>query len=643
LIIATAGHIDHGKTALVQALTGVNSDRLPEEQRRGMSIDLGFAYTEFSGVRIGIVDVPGHEKFVRNMLAGVTAVDCALLVVAADDGPMPQTREHLDILSLLDVDRAVVALTKIDRVDAQRIDEVTADIIEMLSTTRLAGASVHPVCAPRDEGLDALTEALLAGHNPELPTDNTHNFRLAVDRSFTVTGAGLVVTGHIFSGTVNVDDHLIVSPDGTEVRVRGLHANDNHAQTAHAGQRCALNLTGQQARREGVARGRWLVAEPGFAPTNRFDARVRVLASHSGGLKHWTPVHLHLGTQDITARVATLEGEVIEPGEEALVRISTDRPIAAWTGDRFILRDQSARNTLAGGTVLDALPPQRGRSHQWRIGYLNAVNPAAPAAALASQTRARATGVGIDDFSRGWNLTDERLEMLLNETNLTIIGTGDDRMAVDEDHWASLRDRCLGALGKWHEAHPERAGMERERLRAAIEQRVSPALLDAAVASLRTDGALRVRGHLIGLPDHRARLGHGDQTLWERVLPYLEHETDKPPTMPDLAKMLELDSADLRQMAERATGAGLLAHVSGNRFFTLGRLRQLAIVAEQLAHNTEDGAFSAAAFRDASGIGRNVTIELLEYFDRVGLTRRLGNVRKLRRSASAVAEEQWGT
>lgn len=642
MILATAGHIDHGKTALVEALTGINSDRLPEERERGMSIDLGFAYTDFGATRVGIVDVPGHERFVRNMLAGVTAVDCAVLVIAADDGPMPQTREHLDILDLLGVQRGVVALTKIDRVSQERVIEVSEEVSTLLAGTVLDAAPVLPVCAPQGLGLEALRDALLDGGERTADTTIEHNFRLAIDRSFTVTGAGLVVTGHVFSGQVAVDDHLMVTPDGTEVRVRGLHANDQDAETANAGQRCALNLTGQQARREGVNRGRWLVAEPGFAPTTRFDARVRVLGSVAGGLAHWTPVHLHLGTQDVTARVATLQSEGIGPNATELVRIVLDRPIAAWTGDRFILRDQSAQRTLAGGTVLDALPPQRGRSHAWRIQWLTGVSPDRPADALGTRGAAQSTGVAIDDFSRGWNLTPPALEALLKASSLAVLGTGQGRMAMDASRWDELRAACVSAIGRWHEDYPDRAGVERERLRAALGLRVAPALLDAAVASLRRDGEIRIRGNLLGLPDHRARLGHGDQQLWDRVLPYLERETDKPPTMPDLARLLELDSAEVRAMAERAVGAGLLAHVTGNRFFTLGRLRQLAHVAEDLANGTDDGAFSAAAYRDASGIGRNVTIELLEYFDRIGLTRRLGNTRKMRRPAGIVADEHWG-
>ena len=643
MIIATAGHIDHGKTALVRALTGTDSDRLPEEKRRGMSIDLGFAYTEMGGKRVGVVDVPGHEKFVRNMLAGVTAVDCALLVVAADDGPMPQTQEHLDIIDLLNVSRGVVALTKVDRVNQTRIEEATAEIRELLDGTVLANSPIVPVCAPEGQGIEDLTEVLINADIEGQARNSTNNFRLAVDRSFHITGAGLVVTGHIFSGQVALDDQLIVSPDGTQVRVRSINANDQSAEQATAGQRCALNLTGPGARREGVERGRWLVGADSYAPTQRFDARIRVLKSYDKPFVHWTPVHLHLGTQDVTARVATLEGESIECGTEGLVRITTDKPIAGWVGDRFILRDQSARRTLAGGTILDAQPPQRGRSHSERIRYLADVDVMDPSAALGALAASRAGGVALNEFGQSWNLTTDALQSLVRDAQMDVIGSGDSQIAMDSEHWGALRTGCVKAISNWHERHPERAGIERERLRSNLEQRVAPALLDAAIASLRIGGDIRVRGHLIGLPDHRARLGLSDQKLWERVLPHLDIDTDKPPTLPDLAKALDLDAGELRAMAERAVGAGLLAHITGNRFFTLSRLRALALIAEKVANNADEGAFTAAQYRDASGIGRNVTIELLEYFDRVGLTHRLGNVRKLRRRAEVVAAEHWAT
>ncbi|NKC10869.1 MAG: selenocysteine-specific translation elongation factor [Gammaproteobacteria bacterium] len=642
MIIATAGHIDHGKTLLVQALTGVNSDRLPEEKQRGMSIDLGFAYRDFGdGEVLGLVDVPGHERFIRNMLAGVIAVDCALLVVAADDGPMPQTREHLDILDLLGVERGIVALTKIDRVNAARIEQATDDIKVMLAGTSLADAHIEPVCAPTGEGIEALTAKVRAFGKVLRAGQADNNFRLAIDRAFTVPGAGLVVTGHVFSGHVSVDDRLIISPNGGEVRVRGLHADDRMASAAGPGERCALNLAGQSVRRERVKRGQWAVAEPAHAPTQRLDTKLRVLPNETRALRHWTPVHVHLGTQDLTARIATLEGETIEPGEQKLVRLMLDRPAAAWVGDRFIVRDQSAQRTLGGGHVLDPLPPARGRSHSQRIGYLRAVIPSQPANALTRLTAIQPSGVELDPYARGWNLPPEAVARTLEESGLDVLGSAYKRLIMDADHWANIRKAVVNSIGQWLDKHPERTGIERERLRRALPMRVSPALLEAAIAALRASNQITVQGPLLTRPGHRAQLPPADQALWNKIRPYLERATDKPPTLPDLAKSLSLDPMRLRAMAERAVGAGILAHVNANRFFTLPRLRELAHMAEQLANQHSTEGFTAAAFRDVSGIGRNATIELLEYFDRVGLTRRIGNIRRLQQPAQAVIAKHW--
>jgi len=641
MIIATAGHIDHGKTCLVEALTGVHSDRLPEEQRRGMSIDLGFAYASLTPeLAVGFVDVPGHEKFVRNMLAGVTAVDCALLVVAADDGPMPQTREHLDILDLLGIRHGVVALTKIDRVDSDRVDEVQTDIQNLLARTTLAGADIIPVCAPEGVGIDELKLAL-SRHSGRTVPRTEDGFRLAIDRSFSLSGAGLVVTGHVFSGAINVDDTVLITPQGVEARVRGIHANDKPAERGTAGERCALNLAGAGIRREQVQRGQWVVAEGSHAPTQRLDARVHVPGTAAKPLTHWTPVHFHLGTQDVTARLALLEADTIEPGESGLVRVMPNKPLAAWVGDRFIVRDQSARRTIAGGEVLDAQPPARGRAKPERLGVLRTIEADAPACALGALATAQNQGVELDLFGRNWNLPTARLEDCVASSGVFVCGRDSDRVGLAEHHWHGLRDAALVALGQWHEQHPERAGLERNRLRTQLPVRVNDPTLASVVGALRDEDAIRIRGNLIALPGHVVQLPERDQRLWDKVQPHLGKHTDKPPTLPDLAKEMDLDLAELRSMADRAIGAGLLVHVKGNRYFTLPRIRDLARVAERLANDTSEEGFGAGAFRDASGIGRNVTIELLEYFDRVGLTRRVGNVRFLRRSADALIAEHW--
>jgi len=368
MIIGTAGHIDHGKTSLVKALTGIDADRLKEEKARGITIDLGYAYTPVPGGGImGFVDVPGHEKLIHNMLTGATGIDFVLLVIAADDGPMPQTREHLAILDVLGLDRGAVALTKIDRVSAECVAVTMGEIQSLLSGTGLAHSPVFPLSAITGEGVPAL-RAHLDQAALELPVrPASGHFRLAVDRSFTLTGTGTVVTGTVFSGEVRIGDRLLVSPSGAEVRVRGIHAQNQPSESGRAGQRCALNLAGAQFGKDDVRRGDWLLEVPIHAPVQRFDARCRLLAAEQKALRHWTPVHLHVGASDVSARVAVLEGEAIEPGGAALIQIVADKPVCVLNGDRFILRDQSATRTLGGGRVLDPFPPAKNRRAPARI------------------------------------------------------------------------------------------------------------------------------------------------------------------------------------------------------------------------------------------------------------------------------------
>ena len=364
MIVATAGHIDHGKTLLVKTLTGVDTDRLPEEKARGISIDLGFAYLPLAdGGLIGFVDVPGHERFVRNMLAGVCGIDFALLVVAADDGVMPQTVEHLHILDLLNVARGAAVISKIDRIDEARVRQVADNVKALLGPTRLAAIPVLPVSAVSGAGIEELQQ-LLAREAAALTARRSsgQRFRLAIDRAFTVAGSGTVVTGTVFNGAVKSGDKLMISPAGIPVRVRGIQIQGKAAEGAQAGQRCALNLGGTDL--DAVRRGDWVLDEALHHPTQRIDARVTVLAAEPQPLRHWTPAHLHLATADVTARVAIRRGEGVAPGASAVVQLILDKPIGALHGDRFILRDQSASRTLGGGTVLDPFAPaaRRGRA-----------------------------------------------------------------------------------------------------------------------------------------------------------------------------------------------------------------------------------------------------------------------------------------
>ena len=379
MIVATAGHVDHGKTALVRALTGVDTDRLPEEKQRGLTIDLGFAYHPLDGGQVlGFVDVPGHERFVRNMLAGVGSVDLALVVVAADDGVMPQTREHAAILDLLGVTGCIAVVSKVDKVDAARTAEVGAEIESLLSATGMGGAEVHRVSALSGAGMDALAAALRERALGLAARAANGRFRLCIDRAFTLKGAGLVVTGTVHAGTAHTGERLVVTPGGHEARIRGIHAQDRPAERARAGERCALNLSGRGLGPGTIARGDWVVDRALHAPGDRIDVRLRVLPAETRALRHWTPVHVHLAASHSTARVAVLGAGGIASGGDGRVQVVLDRPLHALSGDRIVIRDQSATRTMGGGTVIDPFSPKRGRARPARLAWLDAIEGPGP-------------------------------------------------------------------------------------------------------------------------------------------------------------------------------------------------------------------------------------------------------------------------
>jgi selenocysteine-specific elongation factor len=587
VIVATAGHVDHGKTSLVRALTGVDTDRLPEEKRRGMTIDLGFAYRG----RLGFVDVPGHERFVHNMLCGVAGIDFALFVVAADDGPMPQTREHLAILDLLGVARGAVALTKIDRVPPERVAQVRDDVAQLLSATRLHGSPIFAVSSVTGGGVASLLEHLNETAQASQRRKAEGNFRLSVDRCFTIAGAGLVVTGTALSGSIALGDEVEILLMRERARVRALHAHNAPAAGAGAGQRIALNLSGLEAKTR-VARGDWIVRGAVPPAVQRFDARVRFLEP----LGHWTAVHVHLGAADVLGRVALLD-------DAGLVQLVLEQPLGAVHGDRFILRDASARRTLGGGSVIDVFPPPRGRAKPERIAYLRAMETSDHALALDSVLGLSPGGVDLARFAANRNLP---------------AASG---WRFSDAHWKALRERALAKLRDWHARSPDSPGVPDERLGKGVPKEMILKLIE----ELARDG-LAVRGPLgVRLATHRVELAPADLALWKRLEPRLA--ALRPPSLAELAADSGIDPRKLEALLARAERQGLVVRVSKNRFFLPSFLKDLQAMAEDLAHGK---ALSAAAFRDRSGIGRNLAIEVLEYFDRIRFTRRVGDTHVIR-------------
>jgi len=630
MIVATAGHIDHGKTLLVKTLTGVDTDRLPEEKARGISIDLGFAYLPLpGGGLIGFVDVPGHERFIRNMLAGVCGIDFALLVVAADDGIMPQTIEHLNILDLLHVKRGAAVVTKIDRVDAARVEEVRSAVSGLLASTQLAHAPVLPVSAVAGAGIDEL-RALLFGEAKQQAARHTEgqHFRYAVDRTFTVAGSGTVVTGTVFSGAVKTGDKLTISPAGIPVRVRGIQIQGKPAERAGAGERCALNLTGAEL--DSVRRGDWVLAQELHRPTQRLHARVTVLAAEEHSLDHWTPVHLHVATSDVTARLATRRGESVAPGAGAVVQLVLDQPVCALRGDRFIIRDQSATRTLGGGFVLDPFAPATRRSSRERLAELKALEADAPEDAFAALLASGERPIDLGRFELLYNLTAQRAARLYEKSSVVELGK-DRRVAITQARYSAVRDAVLAELAAFHRQQPQAVGADVEALRKKISADIDSDAFGSVLRRLADERKLEASGSLARLPGHNATANAADDRLWQTVRPALEACGYNVPPLRELALQVKLKEAMVKDFLYRKAKSGEVMRVTGDRFYPRSTLATLAAVAHATAQAQPNGQFTAAQYRDATGIGRSLAIEILEFLDSLGITQRVGDTRKMRK------------
>lgn len=618
MIIGTAGHIDHGKTSLVRALTGVETDRLEEERRRGISIELGFAYQG----PFGFVDVPGHERLVHTMLAGAGGIDAALLVVAADDGVMPQTREHAAILDLLGIGRGVVALTKIDRPGA-RPEAVMAEIRALLAGTGLEGAPILPVSSVTGEGIEALRAALLS--LGEQPRDTTGHARFSIDRVFTLPGAGLIVTGTLLAGTVAVEDRLLLSPAGQEIRVRALRAHDRPVQRAEAGQRVALNLAGARLDRAAIRRGDWVLHPDLHGPAAQLDAAIRVLPGEAA-LAADTRVHLHSAAAHVTARLSPLSAARIGPGETGFVRLTLDRAICALAGDRLVLRDARARQTIGGGIVLDPFPPRRGRRSEGRLAVLEALAAPDPAHALAGALAVPPRWIERAPFLRARNLPPEREPAVLSAAEAAVLGD----LLIAAAEADLLRAALTATLAAHHAAAPDQPGLPPERLRTMLPGRPPAGAFRALLeAALRT-GAVEQDGPWLRLPSHRAVLSGEDEAVWARVRTALAAERFRPPRTRDLARSLALPEERMRALLKRLQRMGRLIEIAHDHYFLRETVAEMAGVIAAVGAADAEGVVRAAAFRDRVDNGRKVAIQILEFMDRAGVTRRTGDERRVR-------------
>ena len=608
-VVGTAGHIDHGKSTLIHALTGIDPDRLAEEKRRGMTIDLGFAHLSLpSGREIGIVDVPGHARFIRNMLAGAQGIDAVLLVVAADEGVMPQTREHLDIVDLLEIRRGIAVLTKIDLVDEEWFELVSNELTETMKGTALEGAPVLGVSATEGRGVSELIAAIdslldAAASRPDLGRP-----RLPIDRVFTMSGFGTVVTGTLVDGSLEVGDELEVVPGGRTVRVRGLQRHNQKVESAYPGDRVAANLIGVDKKE--LARGD-IVARPGtIETTRRLDARIRAITSSVRPLRHGDQLMLHTGTAEVACRLIMLTGNELSPGAEGWVQLYLERPIAAAARDRFVLRLPSPAVTVGGGSIVDVAPRKHSR------------HDSAVSESLIRRDAGDVLQEELRKYPRGVTLT--ALLKATQSPKADVDGLRARRLGewvFSDEAWHEISSRASRELDAYHSAHPLRPGMAREELRSRLA--VQPAAYGAVVQALVQDGRLVERDGSLASPQHHVATETSEGPARD-LLDLLGREPFAPPSLAEAMQLTGATAEMVRAMAQR----GELVRLSEEVAFTRNAYdAAVALVKEAVA---ESGSVTVAQLRDRMGASRRPVLALLEHLDAQRVTRRVGDVRVLR-------------
>jgi selenocysteine-specific elongation factor len=629
LIVATAGHVDHGKTSLIKHLTGVDTDRLEEEKRRGLSINLGFAYRKLEGHSpIGFVDVPGHNRFINTMIAGVSGIDLGMLVVAADDGPMPQTIEHLDVLKLLGVQHFLLVVTKIDRVPAERVQEVAKEMRVLLAATEGGlteeNVPVFPVSNTSSEGIQPLLTYLeqLARDAAVKPVKG--GFRLSIDRAFNLKGAGLVVTGTATAGSVGVGDSLVLQPGDVKLRVRSIHVQDEEAGNASVGQRCALNVVGD-VEKDTVARGNWLL-DTGAGPVSaRVDARVRLLVTAPFPVKHLSPVKIYLGARRVAGKLFIIEGgKRLDPGAEALAQLLLDEAVSCCHGERFLLRDDSESVTLGGGVVLDPYAPQVGKSRPQRLDTLRALDTDAPDAALQTLALEQGQLLDLEKFRHSWNLREDEMQDLCGP-QLRRIDTDGASLLVSAERWRQGLAAIPEFLASWHRKYPRETGIKVQALKSELAMALEEPLFAALLGDLLRNAVLTLKDGKLFLAGHKASVSTEEVERWQKFEAFLVQRGKDIPLLSEVSTELRLDKKTLESMARVAVREGKLHKLTDNRYATSQQLALLAQLVGDLVR--ENQPITVVSFKGRMGTGRKVAIEVLEYFDSIRFTQRRGDVR----------------
>ncbi|RNC72210.1 MAG: selenocysteine-specific translation elongation factor [Desulfuromonadales bacterium] len=632
LILGTAGHIDHGKTSLVRALTGIDTDRLPEEKKRGITIELGFAHLELpGGVRFGIVDVPGHERFVRTMVAGVGGMDMVMLVIAADEGVMPQTREHLEICQLLGVKKGLVALTKSDMVDPDWLDLVAEEIRDYLAGSFLEEAPVVPVSSRTGAGIGELKDELarLAGTVAEKKSEGA--FRLPVDRVFTVTGFGTVVTGTLLAGEIRVGDEVEILPSGRFARVRGVQTHGKKDEAAGAGQRVAVNLQGVEHTE--VVRGDIVVPRDVYRTTRAVDARLDYLPSSPKELRHRATLRLHSATYEVPAQVILLDRDVLAPGESAFVQLRLRHPVLLLPGDPFVLRSYSPQMTVGGGRVLDPMPPRRRRRSDEALALLSALGDHAETDTVRLLVAGSLlSGIPLDEIAVRSGLTAKKAEAALApllSAGEVVQMVREPRLFLSAAAFASLKEALLAQVEGYLRDNPLKEGIGKEELKTRLPKRSDARYFTPLLISLEKEAKIMVDRELVKLPGRKGKPTVDQADLQSRIEAALVRGGTEPPTLKELCDSLRCAEKVLVEHLNILARDGRAVRVKGDVFYAPA---PVAALKEQLvACLREKKEITPPEFRELTGLSRKFMIPLLEYFDQEKVTIRVGDKRVLRK------------
>ncbi|MFZ5570925.1 MAG: selenocysteine-specific translation elongation factor [Thermodesulfobacteriota bacterium] len=631
IILGTAGHIDHGKTSLIKALTGTDTDRLKEEKERGITIELGFAALDLpSGQHLGIVDVPGHEKFVKNMVAGATGIDLVAMVIAADEGVMPQTREHMEICSLLDIRYGLVVLTKVDMVDEEMLELATEDVRDFVRGTFLEGAPIVNVSSITGQGLPELLTALdqLSARIPDQEVSTL--FRLPVDRVFSMKGFGTVITGSLISGRIAVGETIMVYPSRITSKVRGIQVHNQSVETAFSGMRTAINFQGLE--KTAVNRGDVLARPDTLKPGYMIDLQLQFLSSNEKPMKNRTRVRFHTGTSEIMGNIILLDREELAPGETAIVQIRLDTPVSLVKQDRFVIRSYSPVRTIGGGQVLNPIPVKYKRFKPEIIAGLEKLIDG-PAEALIEfhAGQARFAGVSFTDLILMTNLPEKQLQTaisgLLSRKHLIQIDK-ENRVFLHGDAFGELQTACIGILEQYHKKNPLKGGMPREELRSKLPEKPDAKLINLVMGQLVKSGRIVQAEDSVRLADHAVSLAVDQAEVSRKIVAIYKSAELSPPYFTELSKTLEIDAATAKAVLLLLVEQREIVKVKEDLYF-----HRLAI--ESLKTRLVDflkakGELSTPQFKEMTEVSRKYLIPLLEFFDSQNVTIRVGDLRKLR-------------